>query len=394
MWLLRQSVLQQMRAAMKAGLNPSAEQRDAYAREQQQSIEAAASPRSLRVAGDTAEIRIEGVLTKRPDFFAWLFGYGNTTYQDIQAAIVLAENDPTIKKVVFYIDSPGGNVDGFFDCVAAMESMKKPKTTRAAYACSAAFALACVGGKIEATNAASTVGSVGVVQTFLVDEEMIEITSTEAPNKRPDPSTPDGQAVIREYLDAVHQLFADVCARGRGTDVDTVNAEFGRGAVLLAGDAKKRKMIDSIAKPALRAVSIATDPDASASGGAPGQEKPMNLKELKAAHPELCDELRAEGTALERDRVGAHLTMGEQSGDMKTAIAAVKDGSAMTQTLMAQYMSAGMNRQDRVVRQTETDAAGTAADGAEAPKPAGVAGDVGDQAAALLAQKRGKKLNG
>lgn len=121
----------------------------------------------------------------------------------------------------------------------------------------------------------------------------------------------------------------------------------------------------------------------------------MDLKALRAAHPELCAELETQSAAhavtQERDRVGAHLTMGETSGDMKTALAAVREGSAMTQTLMAAYMAAGMNRSDRSARQTESNAAGEAVNGAAAPVAASE-GDVGDAAAKIMAERRGKKL--
>ena len=57
--------------------------------------------------------------------------------------------------------------------------------------------------------------------------------------------------------------------------------------------------------------------------------------------------------------------MGSASGDMKTAIAAATDGSAMTSTIQAQYMAAGMNRNDIQNRQEDNvDAA--AADSAAA----------------------------
>ena len=76
----------------------------------------------------------------------------------------------------------------------------------------------------------------------------------------------------------------------------------------------------------------------------------MNLDELKAQHPELYAAVmklgEASGVTKERDRAGAHLIMGEASGDMKTAMTAVKDGTEMTATLQATYMSAGMNRKD------------------------------------------------
>src|SRR5690606_11582902 len=172
----------------------------------------------------------------------------------------MARTDDSIKRVVFYVDSPGGQVHGLFDTLAAIESFPKPMVSRCAYACSAAYAIPAMAGKIEAINPAVSVGSVGVVASYFVDDGVIDITSTEAPDKRPDVSTEEGQAVIRKHLDALHELFVDAIARGRthatGREftVDDVNANFGRGAVVLGKEAKRRGMVDMVlnARPIAR----------------------------------------------------------------------------------------------------------------------------------------------
>ena len=89
----------------------------------------------------------------------------------------------------------------------------------------------------------------------------------------------------------------------------------------------------------------------------------MNLNELRAQHPDVYEAAVKAGVDQERDRVSAHLTMGEASGDMKTAVDAVKKGDGMTATLQAQYLAAGMNRRDQDSRQ-EDDTAAAGADGA------------------------------
>ena len=167
--------------------------------------------------------------------------------------------------------------------------------------------------------------------------------------------TEEGRAVIREELDALHDLFVESIAEGRGVSADNVNAKFGEGATLLAGEALKRGMIDSI-----------TTKQATANSGGNQQEaKSMDLQTLKAQHPDVYAAAAQEGVNQERDRVGAHLTMGKASGDMETAISAVEDGSAMTATLQAKYMAAGMNRADVQARQDD-DAEAGAADNANA----------------------------
>jgi ClpP class serine protease len=205
------------------------------------------------------------------------------------------------------------------------------------------------------------VGSVGIVATLEVRDDEVSVTSTNAPNKRPDPTTAAGQAVIREELDAMHEIFAEAIATGRGTTIEKVNADFGQGATLLATTAESRGMIDSIAATKLAIVS--TEP--AASGNITGDSK-MNLNELKAQHPELFAQVVQLGVDGERDRVAAHLTMGEASGDMATAVGAINDGSAMTAALQSKYMAAGMNRRD-IEDRSGDDLSADGADGAAAP---------------------------
>lgn len=101
----------------------------------------------------------------------------------------------------------------------------------------------------------------------------------------------------------------------------------------------------------------------------------MDLTQLQAQHPDVFAAAVKQGEAAERDRVTAHLTMGEASGDMKTACTAIKDGAGMTATLQAQYMTAGMNRKDTSNRQDD-DKQANAGDGANSKDDTDQAGDV------------------
>jgi ClpP class serine protease len=393
MWLLAEETLRSMQRAEKLGLLPTAEQQAQHEARCLAQIEARDGlPPNMSIAGDTAEIRVEGVLTKKPSLWSQLFGGGNTAYRDIIGALSFATNDPSIRSVSFTVDSPGGHVDGLFDSLSAIQAFPKPmRVGRASNAQSAAYAIAAAAGPIEATGPSATFGSLGVAIDFMFfsDMELVSLTNTDSPDKRPNPRTPEGQAVIVRHLDALNDLFVDAIAGGRGVSSSTVRGSFGRGATLLAAEAKRLGMIDTIAnaKPALRVVR-----GSAPEGGGQEEQTKMDLKTLKAQHPDVYEAAVKEGVAQERDRVGAHLTMGEQAGEdgLKVAFAAIKNGDAMTQTLQAQYLATALNRRDRSLRQTETDEAGAAADGANAPVGGGQ--DMGDVVAAKLAEKRGKKL--
>ena len=83
----------------------------------------------------------------------------------------------------------------------------------------------------------------------------------------------------------------------------------------------------------------------------------MDKTTLAAQHPELyaavLSEGKTEGQRLERDRISAHLTLGEAYNAMDTAVAAAKDGSEMTALISAQYVAAGANNANIKARETD-----------------------------------------
>lgn len=385
MWLLEASIRQAIEQAQKAGVLPTVQQQIEY--EARYAVSASeTTSRILSVAGNNAEVAVKGVITKAPCFLAMLFGGGNTTYGEIIAALAEAEADATVDNITLAIDSPGGHFDGLFDTLAAIQSTTKPvKAVISNVGASAAFAIASQADEIIASNRAARIGSVGVAATFEVSDTEVTITSTEAPKKRPDVTTEEGKAMVREELDAMHEIFVDAIAEGRSTTIEKVNAEFGQGATLLAGEALKRGMIDAVAETSLKVVESAKTTTTARSGGNNPEKGPMDLKTLKAQHPDVYAAAVQEGVESERDRVTAHLTMGEASGDNKTAYAAIKDGSEMTATLQATYMTAGMNRQDVANRQDD-DANANAGDGANASDDQG---DAADAVASMVEAKLG-----
>jgi ClpP class serine protease len=345
LWLLNQSTYKNLESARENATISLAQQNEF---ESEYVISMSDSSRILSNAGDTAAINVKGVLTQDPDIFAAFFGGGNTTYSEINRAIALANSDDRISEISMYIDSPGGTFAGQFSTIKAMrESVKPIHVLVDNEASSAAYALAAQASSITASNPSVMVGSVGVVQGFLNREDVTEVTSTDAPNKRPDVKTDSGMASVKKELDAVHTLFVDAIAKGRDTSISDVNKNFGRGGSFLAEEAKSRGMIDN----------VVAMPEISRTQKTNQTGVTMNLNELKEKHSELYAQAKQEGITLERDRVCAHLTMGTKSGDMKTASAAIESGSEMTASIQAKYMSAHMDRNAISLRQSESDEA-------------------------------------
>lgn len=334
-------------------------------------------PENLTLAGSLAEIRVEGVLTKRPDFWAWLLGGGNTTYTSIRQALAVAEQDPNVKTIVLAIDSPGGNVDGLFetlDTIASLRaSSKKTIKVRGENAQSAAYGIAAAAGTIEAPSRASTFGSIGTAVSYYVSENVVTLTNTDSPDKRPDLTTAEGKAVVVKFLDQINDEFARAIAQGRDVPVSTVKNDFGRGASMTATHALKLGLIDKISTP-LRAVN--------------SKGRAMATEDQNDARASAADITAAvdRGIKRERDRVLAHVALGEASGDMSIAFEAIRSGADMSQELQARYLAAGMNRTDRSKRQAEsTDASRVVAGAGSTPASSGA--DLGDAVADILEGK-------
>lgn len=305
--------------------------------------------RILSVSGNVATIAIAGVLTHSYGFMTWLMG--GTAYTDIMAAMQMAELDPEINDIRIKMNSGGGQVSGLFDLIAQMESMKTPMTCEVSgMCCSAAYAIASQCDSIVTASEGEGIGSIGIVVEAYIDENVKSITSTNAPNKRPDASTEEGVAQIRAELDAYEDLFIEAIAAGRGTNTADIKANYGQGSVTTARNALKSGMIDAIASQSGSA-SAGTQTNLTAQGETEhnltaNSEEVMNKAELQAKHPELYAEIKNEGIQAgktqEQERVSAFAELGEASGAGELAMACIKDGTEHSASINAKFMAAQM----------------------------------------------------
>ncbi len=328
MWFLTQELYDAMHS--QADLKIDAEALEAF-----MGLDRGEGKRIMSVEGSTATINVQGVLTNTPNIMAELFGGGNTTYPEIAAAIHQAEGNDKVTAIDFNINSGGGSVDGMFDTMALIAGMGKP--TRAVVnglTTSAAYGIASQTNEIVATRPTDTVGSIGIATAQVIEDDVVHITSTNAPNKRPDASTEEGRKVIQAQLDEVESEFIAAIAEGRGVSTDTVKADFGRGGVMIARKGVASNVIDRILTPTSQ--SPATQQEAHA----------MDKKTLKAEHPELFAEIIAEGAAEAREHIEAHLELGKAGGEagLKIALAAIEAGEKIGPKLTAQYQVAALKQ--------------------------------------------------
>lgn len=327
----------------------------------------------FEVKDGVAHIPIIGELSEKPSMSAALFGQDQTTFGSIIDNIKLASEDPTVEKIIFEVDSPGGNVSGVDQTAMAIRAIKKPTEAHVHnMAASAAFWLAAQADKIVALTPTAEIGSIGVAVEIMDDSEQLKneglkihtIVSVGAEKKRPDVSTKKGRDQIRDRLTAVHDIFVNRVAIGRKVSEEKVRSDFGHGGLLIASEALEAGMIDKVIDGGIvikadNTVEMIAANNLKVQTPARGagkniEEVTMTTAEFIAENPALYTEILEAGIGKERDRVQAHLTMGKKAGAMDYAIKCITEGRDLTeQAVTAEYLSAGMNKNDLDARDSD-----------------------------------------
>ncbi len=209
--------------------------------------------RSVLIRDGTAIIPLYGPITARSDIFT--FFLGGTALSDLAKDFQTALNDDQVKAILFDIDSPGGVALGPQEMADAIFKArgKKPIWSYVGRNCSsAAYWIASATEKIIA-NPSALLGSIGVVTTIPVQEQPdsegyknIEIVSSNAKQKRPDPRTEEGISEIKRELNDIEAQFIEAVAKYRNVSINTVKNDFGQGGVLIGKNAVACGMADSL----------------------------------------------------------------------------------------------------------------------------------------------------
>lgn len=209
--------------------------------------------RSVLIRDGTAIIPLHGPITARSDIFTYLMG--GTSLSDLAKDFQTALNDDQVKAILFDVDSPGGVALGPAEMADAIFKArgKKPIWSYVGRNCSsAAYWIASATEKII-TNPSALLGSIGVVTTIPVQEQPdlegyknIEIVSSNANKKRPDPRTAEGLSEIKRELNDLEAQFIESVSRYRGVTIDSVKNDFGQGGVLIGKNSVLAGMADSL----------------------------------------------------------------------------------------------------------------------------------------------------
>lgn len=252
---------------------------------------AAQQHRAAKPQGTTAIIPVDGTLSKR----TFLFDCGST-YAGIREAIQTALDDPSVSSILLDVDSPGGTVSGvseLADYIAKADKIKPVYAYTDGLMCSAAYWLACAARQIMAAPTA-TVGSIGVLATHTdrsardqstgIKRTMITAGSHKAIGHDAAPLDDKSRAVIQGNLDQLYGIFTSTVATNRNLAASDAE-HWADGKVFLAADAKAQGLIDDVGTRDNLLAKISH------------QEEPMDLKQLKAEHPDLVTAIKAEATA-------------------------------------------------------------------------------------------------
>ena len=208
---------------------------------------------SVSIRDGTAIIPIHGPITARNTFFS-LFA-GGTSLETLAKDFREALSNEDVKSILFDIDSPGGVAVGPFEFAEMIYNARGRKPIYSYIGrngSSAAYWLASATEKII-VNPSALVGSIGVVTTIPVQEQPdqdgyknIEIVSSNAALKRPDPKTKEGLAEIRRELDDLESTFIESIAKYRSITPEIIKADFGGGGVVIGSQAINKNMADAL----------------------------------------------------------------------------------------------------------------------------------------------------
>lgn len=290
---------------------------------------------NLAVHDTTAIININGVLLSSAsmidNYMAEVFGESFTTYGGLMAQIQAAESNPFVESILFAVNTPGGHVEGLDEVAMAIATSPKPTKALVSYmAASAGYYLASQAGEVIASSITSSVGSIGTIISLVDDTEFFEkmgvkfysISSSNAPNKAPEPHSDEFKQTIQNRVDSLEAIFIQRVSEGRsrasGKDIteEMVKQDFGRGGLILAREAMAAGMIDAINDNTLKKP----------------MEAEMSEKENAHAMESAKADAMASGVNKERARVMSLLPWLDT--DKGAICEAISNGSEMTPELM------------------------------------------------------------
>ena len=207
-------------------------------------------------SGGVAVLSINGFIEMRCSRFTEFFG--GTSTEMFASRFSAAMGDPNVSEIVIDVNSPGGEVAGvqeLSDLIFKARGTKRITAIANPLAASAAFWIATAADRLVVTPSGD-VGSVGVIaihtdKSAMLEQEGVKKTIIKSGKFKAEgnPFETLDQTAIDFFQSRVDQMFsrfvADV-ARNRGVSKTDVRQNFGQGRIVMARDAVKAGMADSV----------------------------------------------------------------------------------------------------------------------------------------------------
>ncbi|MDZ4337124.1 MAG: S49 family peptidase [Pseudomonas sp.] len=176
-----------------------------------------------------AVIPVTGPIMRYANMFTRISGATST--QELATDLQAALDDPKVKGIILNVDSPGGEANGINelgDMVYAARGKKPIKAYGGGTVASASYWIGSSADELVIDDTA-LLGSIGVVVEVALreareGEKRYTITSSNAPNKRPNLETEEGRAELSKTIDALGEVFVAKVARNLGVTPDQVPA--------------------------------------------------------------------------------------------------------------------------------------------------------------------------
>ncbi len=314
--------------------------------------------RYLTVQDGVGILSVEGVLAKRMNLFMAFSGGSSTELlaKEFQAAVA----DDKIKAIVLDVDSPGGTVDGT-EALANMVYEARGQKPVVAFAnglmASAAYWIGSAADKlyIEETGEAGSIGVISVHYDFSKADERAGIKRTiikagryKAAGNDTEPLNREAEDYLQAGVDYVYTLFVNAVARNRNASVNAVLEDMADGRIFIGRQAVEAGLVDRIGN-----LGVAVQAARAMVGGSTiktikrTEVRVMDKATLKAEHPDLYNEVLAEGREAgfelgriegareagehERERVVSILETGGEDLPRDVQLGLIKDGTSSDQ---------------------------------------------------------------
>lgn len=289
--------------------------------------------------------------------------WGPGTYSNLRATVEGLLDRDDVRCIVLEINSPGGDVNGLFECCEYISKANEAKPITAhvtGMCCSAAYAIAASCDKVVATQT-SEIGSVGVYAQAYDDSEFLKkqgilariFRSRNAERKNESPFSEEGAAEIQSKIDYYEDCFYTVLSEGRAMERERCVEDFGHGAVFLATEALERNMIDGVMSYDELMNKLASSEEEEDEGDddmdiaqMTAEQKAELFKALVADSPSLLAE--AEGAAREAERSRVTGLYALRTDDTKDIVDEAITAGKSADAIMGDLWRAEKERADRL----------------------------------------------